>query len=127
MFNWLKERRKRELLKKFVKQNHFYLNGSYGFSVNGVLVSEFGYLLRYVSDGKHETFNNFEALADDFVSINGAIVLEMRKPVPREMEVNFTTRDGALTNLENLQTIVRSITKYVELARKHGFDPNPLR
>lgn len=112
-------------MERFAEERRFKLNGAYGFSVNGLLVREFGYLLSYVTNGKHTSFANFEEIANDFSAINGAIVTEIGKPIPREQEVNFTSHEGAVQNLQNLQYIVRCITDYVDLAKELGLPTNP--
>ena len=121
---WLKDMPKRRRMQKFVCEHRFNLHDEYGFCVNGLVVSEFGYLIRYVTDGKHDSFEDLEVIADDFVFINGAIISEMNRPVLREEEVNFTTHQGAIQNLKNLQYIVNSIAKYVDLAKALGRLPN---
>jgi hypothetical protein len=129
MFSWLKwiqDIQKRKTVEDFCKEWKFKLYGNYGFAVDGLMVSEFGYLLRYVTHGKHVSFEDFAAIANDFVAIDNAIVTEMAKPTPKEAEVNFTTPEGARRNLENLRYIIKAITKYVELANHLGHPVNPL-
>lgn len=129
MFSWLKwisDRKKRKTFEEFCDSWRFKIYGEYGFVVDGLLVSEFGYLLRYVTSGKHDSFTNFEAIANDYVAIDGAIVTEMAKPIPREAEVNFTTPEGARRNLENLRYIIKAIAEYVSLAAKLDLPLNPL-
>lgn len=125
--NWIQDIQKRKTVEAFCQQWKFKLYGDYGFSVDGLIVSEFGYLLRYVTEDKHDSFKDFAAIADDYAAINGAIVIEMAKPIPREAEVNFTTPEGASRNLKNLHYIVEAITKYVELANNLGLPVNPLQ
>ncbi len=129
MFSWLKwisDRNKRKTVEEFCEKWRFKLYDEYGFVADGLLVSEFGYLLRYVTSDKHESFKSFEAIADDFVAIDGAIVIEMSKATPKEAEVNFTSPEGARRNLENMRYIVRAITEYVALAKKLELPLNPL-
>ncbi|KIP18467.1 hypothetical protein KY49_3598 [Burkholderia sp. MSHR3999] len=129
MFRWLKwinDRTKRNAVEEFCNKWRFHLYDEYGFVVDGLLVSEFGYLLRYVTSGKHDSFKNFEAIADDYAAIDGAIFKEMSKAVPKEAEVNFTSPDGARRNLENMRYIVKAITEYVALAKTLELPINPL-
>lgn len=129
MFSWLRwisDRSKRKTIEQFCDKWRFNLYDEYGFVVDGLLVSEFGYLLRHVTTGKHDSFKNFEAIADDFTEIDGAIVIEVSKQTPREAEVNFTSPEGARRNLENMRYIVRAITEYVDLAKKLELPLNPL-
>lgn len=123
---WINDRNKRKVVEEFCKKWRFHLYDEYGFVVDGLLVSEFGYLLRYVTSEKYDSFKNFEAIADDFAAIDGAIFSEMSKAIPREAEVNFTSPDGARRNLENMRYIVRAITEYVDLAKKLELPINPL-
>lgn len=125
MFGWIKSIQKRVRMEQFAKDRRFKLNGGYGFSVNGLLVREFDYLLRYVTGGKHDSFQDFGEIADNVVSINAAIVSEMQKPIPREEEVNFTSHEGAIRNLENLRYIVLCVAEYVALAKELDLPTNP--
>ncbi|GGX87781.1 hypothetical protein [Vogesella alkaliphila] len=81
--NWIKDKQKQKRMEKFAEERRFELNGEYGFSVDGLLVREFGYLLCYVTQGKHDSFLKFDEIADDFTAINGAIVIEMKRDIPR--------------------------------------------
>lgn len=45
-----------KVLEKLKNDYRFDLNHEYGFSVNGKIVSEFGYLLRYLTQRKVDTF-----------------------------------------------------------------------
>lgn len=123
--NWIKDKQKQKRMEQFAEERRFKLNGEYGFSVDGLLVREFGYLLRHVTRGKHGSFQNFDEIADNFVAINGAIVIEMQRDTPREEEVNFTTHEGAIRNLKNLQYIVKCIADYVDLAKQLGLTTRP--
>jgi hypothetical protein len=130
LFNWHKwsfDIPKRKQMKRFAEEHCFELNGCLGFTVNGLLVREFGYLLSYVTNNKHDSFVDFEEIANDFVAIDSAIVIETRKPVPREEEVHFTSHEGAIQNLKNLRYIVFCIKEYVDLAKELGLPTNPLR
>lgn len=129
MFSWLKwisDRNKRKTVEEFCGKWRFKLHDGYGLVVDGLLVSEFGYLLRYVTSGKHESFKNFESIADDFGAIDVAIVIEMAKATPREAEVNFTSPEGARRNLENMRYIISAINEYVTLAKELELPLNPL-
>lgn len=100
---------------KFLLQHKMNLRGDYGFSVNGLMVSEFGYLLREVSGGKLHNFDNFNAIHAAFPAINGAIAQQIMAPVLVEEKALGIAHETALYNMRNLRNICVTISKYVEL------------
>lgn len=123
--DWIRNHSKRKRFEQFAQERRFKLNGPMGFSVDGLLVREFAYLLRYVTNGKHRAFDDFEKIANDFVAIDAAILTGMKRPMLREEEAHFTGHEGALRNQRNLRNIVRCITEYVHLAKEIGLPVNP--
>lgn len=124
--NWLRTRKREKAFEAFKAQYAFTFNGNMGFSINRLVVSEFGYLLRHVTDGRHYHFDNFTALAQDEREIDHAIAKEIGLNLPREAEANMTTVEGARHNLENMRDIVYVIARYVEFAKEHGLPTDPL-
>ena len=106
MLSWLKNIQKRKKMARFAEERSFNLKGRSGLSVNGLSAREFGYLLRFITNGKHENFEDFQKIANDSREINAAIALEIAKPTLREEEANFTTHEGAIHNQENLRNII---------------------
>lgn len=125
MFKWIKDRTTRKTIDEFSEQWRFHLNGDMGFSVAGNLVSDFGYLLRYLTKGRLDSFENFERIAANSKSIYSAIAGELARPIPQEAET-LTTAKGARSNLNDLRFIVEAITAYVELAKSLELPLNPL-
>lgn len=124
--NWIRERKRDKAFAAFEAQHEFTLNGRMGFSIHRLVVSEFGYLLRHVTDGKHDNFDNFTAIARDEREIDLSITKEINLDLPREAEVKMTTVEGARHNLENMRSIVHVIARYVEFAKEHGLSTDPL-
>lgn len=84
-------------------------------SIDGLLVREFGYLLRHVTGGKLDTFKDFEKVHDFYPLIVAGINKDMQSPL--EVERNLADLETALANLTNLRRIVDVIARYVEKCR----------
>lgn len=108
------------------KRRGFNLYGERGFTVNGLVVAEFDYLISFVTSGGIDSFNNFELIVSSISDIDRSLVDEMAKDIPREAEINFTNPEGARRNLENLRYIIFAINDYVLLATRLGLPLNPL-
>ncbi|MFN4267051.1 MAG: hypothetical protein ACK4F8_15035 [Aquabacterium sp.] len=103
---------------EFCRQNSIELNGDYGFAINGLLVSEFGYLLRLVSAGRFERFDSLRAMYNDRQQILYGITHELQ--LEQLTEERLVTHETAVFNMKNLQGIVRKIFAMVEMADKLG-------
>lgn len=92
-------------------------------------VSEFGYLLRYITEdfagGAIDNFRDFERIANNFPVIDACILVELKNDAPRE--TRLTSLEIARMNLMNLQLIVQCLTAYVEMARAEGLPLNPMK
>ena len=86
MLNWLKNIQKRKKMERFAEGRRFNLKGRNGLSVNGLSAREFGYLLRFVTNGKHQCFENFQKIATDRQEIGAAINAEIGKSILRSDE-----------------------------------------
>lgn len=84
-----------------------------GLNINGLVVDEFGYLLRYYSGGQVDTFCDIEAVASVSSLVEGAAAKELTSGVLREEEALNVTKATAENNLKNLISIVRAISDYV--------------
>ena len=126
--DWLKTRSQRKALEEFKARWQFELHDGYlaiGANRAGV-VSEYGPLLRYLTNGKLDSFENFEAIADNAAAIDAAITLDLSRPMPREVEALGVAQETARSTLERLRVIVRCLNEYVQLARSIGLPPNPM-
>jgi|GEM_PF-4719601 len=111
-------------MQKFADEWDMKLIGEPGFSIQGIDVIGLGGLLGYVSQGKHQTFNCFEAISRDFYAIDIAIIHEIRRPEPCGKAESSAEHDNAVQNLEDLRLIVRCIAKYFKLVSELGL-PHP--
>ncbi|HDR9761533.1 hypothetical protein KDX16_15720 [Burkholderia vietnamiensis] len=107
-------RRERQLLEWMVK-NRMELDTVRDLSIDGLLVREFGYLLRHVTDGQLDTFKDFEKVHDLYPLIVAGINKDMQDPL--EVERNLADLETARANLTNLRRIVDVIARYVEKCR----------
>lgn len=103
---------------EFCRQNSIELNGDYGFAINGLLVSEFGYLLRLVSAGRYESFSSLRSLYKDRQQILYGITHELH--LQQLTEERLVSHQTAVFNMKNLQGIMKKIIVMVEMADKLG-------
>lgn len=103
---------------EFCRQNSIEINGDYGFAINGLLVSEFGYLLRLVSEGRYESFASLRSLYDDRQQILYGITHELH--LDKLTEERLVSHETAVFNMRNLQGIMKKITAMVEMADQLG-------
>jgi hypothetical protein len=92
-------------------------NGFGGLIIHGMVASEFGYLLRYLTVGKLERINEFEKIREEKDQILLAITNELGKSALRESEVFRISREDAIGNMNNLRVIIECICDYVDLCR----------
>lgn len=83
-------------------------------TVNGLLISEFGYLLRYYSNGKLDHFDNLQAIAESSNNLIAAIDAELMADETREQQNLGVSRSTAIANLGNLRSIILTLTAYQE-------------
>lgn len=81
------------------------------------MISEYGYLLNYVSNGEVETFNDLDKVLENKEVILKNIDDELSKKVLRE-EANLNiSNESAKTNMEDLKTIILTISNLKEYAK----------
>ena len=81
------------------------------------MISEYGYLLNYVSNGKVETFDDLDKVLENKEVILKNIDDELSKKVLRE-EANLNiSNESAKTNMEDLKTIILTILNLKEYAK----------
>lgn len=120
------DKRKQKRMQAFCEEKCFKLDGNYGFSIGGLIVREFAYLLRFVSDGKHESFDDFVALREDIHQLKAGILKEYYMTTPTETERLGVDPATAKRNMQNLDMILSAIAAYATEAEFNGFPPNPL-
>ncbi|WP_152034523.1 hypothetical protein [Burkholderia contaminans] len=99
-------------LEEWMVQQRLEFHGTMGFSINGLIVREFNYLLRHVTGGKLERFDDLEMIHASYPLIIAGITKEMKHPL--EVERNLADLETAQTNLRNLRQIVEVISRYVD-------------
>lgn len=107
---WLKQRQ----LKAYREKHNIHFEGFGGLSVGGLIVSEFGYLLRYYSGGALDTFSDLTALNASKNSILTAIQNDWRNPKLREEVGLGVTRETAAGNVKNLTMIIEVLGSYAD-------------
>ena len=81
------------------------------------MISEYGYLLNYVSNGEVETFDDLDKVLENKEIILKNIDDELSKKVLRE-EANLNiSNESAKTNMEDLKTIILTISNLKEYAK----------
>jgi len=112
-----------KLVIEFMKKNEIDFAGYGGLNMHRQVVREYGYLLRYVTEGEIETFQDFQAIRDSNIGIIKSIDKELTKPLLRESEVYGYSRQTAEGNLARLKALISTITEYVDLCETLDIDP----
>jgi hypothetical protein len=89
-----------------------------GLSIKGDVVSEFSYLLRYVTNGALENFNDFQAIYEHREHILRAVERELSQELMREQAFGVS-RETAETHLKKLAAIVTTISDYYKETVRH--------
>jgi len=109
-------------IRKFMSTINMTFNGYGGLSVHGLVVSEFGYLIRYLTNKKIDSLSDFRIIAQHKALIDKSIQAELSKSVLRESEVFGYSREITEGNILRLQKIVNSICGYTKLCDTLGVD-----
>lgn len=109
-------------VQEFMEEIDMNFNGYGGLTMHRLAVSEFGYLLRYLTEGKIESFSDFRAIVEQKEFIAESIRKELSKDVLRESEVFGYSRETTEGNILRLQKIVNSIDDYTALCDRLGVD-----
>lgn len=123
-------RRQKAALRAFEAKWGYSLQGSSYLTIgNAGIASEFGYLIRYITEdlpgGAIDAFDDYERIANHFSYIDSRIVLELQSDSPRE--TRLTSLETARANLRNLRLIVKCLSAYVDMARTVGLPLNPMK
>ena len=81
------------------------------------IISEYGYLLNYVSNGKVETFDDLDKVLENKEIILKNIDDELSKAVLVEGAYYNISNESAKTNMEDLKTIILTILNLKEYAK----------
>ncbi len=104
--------------KDFMKTHNMKFNGYGGLCIHSLVVSEFGYLLRYLTDGKVDSFDDFEKIVETTPLIHSSAKHELEKNVLKEEENLKISHELATRNIQKLLDIVECINKYVDLCKR---------
>lgn len=107
-------------VQEFMAEIDMTFNGYGGLSMHRLAVSEFGYLIRYLTDGKIESFSDFRVIVENKEAIDESIKAELSKDILRESEVFGYSRETTEGNILRLQKIVNSICEYTALCDRLG-------
>lgn len=114
-------------VKEFIAEHEILFNGYGGLNINRQVVSEYGYLVRMIGDGKLEALSDFRAVFDHGVFLRENIRKELSKKVLRESEVFGYSRQTTEGNMIRLQGLVETIIQYVALCDQYQVDPDAAR
>jgi hypothetical protein len=101
-------------LKKIAKKNGINFNSRLGLSINGCLVSDFGYLLEWYSNGLMDSFQDRHKLTENRDLILSEIDHDFEQTKLKEELSYYLSKATAVGNLLNFRNIVISITQYYE-------------
>lgn len=119
--NLIERYRARKRVQDFMRAHGMTFHGFGGLVVNELVANEFGYLLRYLTDGKLDSFSDLRKICGNRELILDAIDVELAKELPRESEVFHYPREIAEGNLLNLRVIVETTCEYVDLCDRYRF------
>lgn len=94
-------------LEQFCKSKGIQLKGDLGFSIDGLVVREFGYLLRATVPIAELSLLNPSSISSQKALIVGAIQNELNKPIL--LEEQRVPHETAVGNMNNLMVIVQRI------------------
>lgn len=106
----------------FMAKHEMTFHGFGGLNIHSMLVREFGYLLRYITDKKIDSLSDFRVIANNSEMINLNIKRELSKDVLRESEALGVSRQTAEGNMTRLRGIVNVITQYTAMCDRLGAD-----
>lgn len=105
----------KEIEEYFIK-NEIYFYFSY-MTIKKNIISEYGYLLNYVSNGEVETFDDLDKVLENKEIILKNIDDELSKAVLVEGAYYNISNESARTNMEDLKTIILTISNLKEYAK----------
>lgn len=105
-------------LEKFFHDRQFKLNGYGGLNIANTVVYEFNYLLKYLTGGELQDFDDLGLVAEKRGSIQATISAELAKPQTEEERFFGVSRATAESNLNKLSVIVRDIGDYIDLCNE---------
>lgn len=105
---------------KVLMREHGICGAGRSLVIHGLLVSEFGYLLRHYSGGELDSFSNLSTVTAHANTV--LLAMEADYENPRESQVLCDLKT-AQANLDNLRGIMGAILAYVRECGRLGLDP----
>ncbi|MGM0857331.1 MAG: hypothetical protein ACQEW0_09605 [Pseudomonadota bacterium] len=105
---------KNRKLTKVAKENGINFDGRMGLSINGELVSDFCYLLRYYTNGQLVSFSDRSRIYSVKSQVIEAVDQDLASEKTREEEALGISRASAERNLRKLKAIVTALSNYHE-------------
>ncbi len=118
MFQKIRTYFARRRLHKYMQKNRIKLQGYGGLNIHGQVVSEFSYLLDYLTDGRLDSFRDLEAVSNHQGQVENAAAKELARPELQEQLALRISRAMATRNIETLVKIVNTIAGYVRTCRE---------
>lgn len=112
----IKDKKPLKEIKEYFIKNEIDFYFSYMIIKKNV-ISEYGYLLNYVSNGKVETFDDLDKVLENKEIILKNIDDELSKAVLVEGAYYNISNESARTNMEDLKTIILTISNLKEYAK----------
>lgn len=112
----VKDKKLLKEIKEYFIKNEIDFYFSY-MTIKKNVISEYGYLLNYVSNGKVETFDDLDKVLENKEIILKNIDDELSKAVLVEGAYYNISNESARTNMEDLNTIILTISNLKEYAK----------
>jgi hypothetical protein len=114
-------------IKEFIINHDIKFNGFGGLNINRQVVSEYGYLVRILTEGRLETLYDFRDIFNHGGLLRENIKQELSRDVLRESEAFGYSRQTTEGNILRLQGLVETIIQYVALCDQYQIDPDAAR
>lgn len=112
----IKDKKLLKEIKEYFIKNEIDFYFSY-ITIKKNIISEYGYLLNYVSNGEVETFDDLDKVLENKEIILKNIDDELSKAVLVEGAYYNISNESAKTNMEDLKTIILTILNLKEYAK----------
>ncbi|RAZ48864.1 hypothetical protein [Campylobacter hyointestinalis] len=122
MFNFITDFFKKQKIKKFLEQNRINFNGYGGFNIDGLVINEFGYLIKYISDGTISNFYDLQKIHQNKDMLLKNIDKECSKETLKEQEHFNISHETAIYNQNNLKNIIIKICSFIDICKELKLD-----
>ena len=122
---WYSTRKTNKIRQRLLLKHSVNFNGFGGLVVANQVVSEFGYLLRFITDGLVSDFDDLRKSKVNAAKRVAQIAIESDKQILSEQATRGLARATAVGNMANLRKVVRCIEGYVADCDAAGIDLSP--